>query len=254
MLVQELSAVQAVMAAAIIVVGGTVEGYGYGLSLGTKWPYTRSMPRLAKAGDPEVWHRLLSTLLGLNSLLILVLDPSQLEWSGFILVVITALLGLATLYVLSGKAPSIFQGLHDVLAYSTLLAYMMIAAGMGMGFPQYVAGMAPILLFYPVIFMGGVVTGQRGFQKAIGYFMVPRTKAQLVWVVHGLSVLAFILGLAAFFPLYGMALGLAAVQVVVGLLSYQAVNESAAKPGGLIPLHQLLTLMIIVAIFFGWQL
>ena len=29
---------QVVLAFGIIIIGGTVEGYGYGLSLGTKWP------------------------------------------------------------------------------------------------------------------------------------------------------------------------------------------------------------------------
>ncbi|MEM3185957.1 MAG: hypothetical protein QXQ39_04670 [Conexivisphaerales archaeon] len=254
MLVNDLSLAEAVMAAAIIVVGGTVEGYGYGLSLGTRWPYTRDMPRLAKAGDPEVWHRLLSTLLGLNSLAILILDPSLLELTGFLLVAITALLGLATLYVLSGKVPSVFQGLHDVLAYSTMLTYLMIYMGMKIGFLQYLLNVPAFHSFYFAIFMGGFVTGQRGFKKAIGYFVLPKTSGQVVWSIHGLAVLILVYTLAITFPEYDIALLLALLQVAVGFMSYQAVNQSASKPGILIPIHQLLSVLIALAIFFTWHI
>jgi hypothetical protein len=254
MLVYLLATVQVVMAAAIIVVGGTVEGYGYGLSLGTKWPYTKSMPRLAKAGDPEVWHRILATLLGLNSVAILIFKFSLLEITGFLLIVLTALLGMATLYVLAGKAPSVFQGLHDVLAYSTLLTYLLILSGGHQNLGGYLLDTIPFHSFYLVIFMGGVVTGQRGFQKPIGYFVTPKTSAQWVWVIHGLSVLLFLFTLSYYVSLYNIALIVALAQVGVGVLSYQSVNKSAAKPGFTVPMHQFLSVLIMVSIFFAWHL
>jgi hypothetical protein len=253
MLVHFLAAVQVAMAAALIIVGGTVEGYGYGLSLGTKWPYTKNMPSLAKAGDPEVWHRILATLLGVNSIAILVFKPSTLEITGFLLIVLTALLGMATLYVLAGKAPSVFQGLHDVLAYSTLLTYMLVLSSGSQNLGTYLLGTVPLHSFYLVIFMGGVVTGQRGFKKPIGYFVAPKTSAQWVWVIHGLSVLLFIFTLSYYIPLYNVAFLVALAQVGVGVLSYQAVNKSAARPGFLVPIHQFLTVLITLSIFFAWH-
>jgi hypothetical protein len=252
-LLEVLGLIQAVMAAGIIVVGGIVEGYGYGLSLGTNWPYTRSMPRLARSGDPEVWHRILATLLGINSVIILVVHPGILELTGFILIVITALLGMATLYVLVGKAPSIFQGLHDVLAYLTLLTYLLVFSDPHMGLLGLLLTRTPLHSFFLAIFMGGVVTGQRGFQKPIGHFVVPRTSSQWVWVVHGLAALLLIVTLGFYASEYTAAFFAALAQVGVGFLSYESVNASASKPGAVIPLHQLMTILVAVSIFYAWS-
>lgn len=251
MLVGALASAQAILAALLIVVGGTVEGYGYGLSLGTKWPYTRGMARLAKAGDPEVWHRIIATLLGLNSLVILVLKPALPEITGFVLIALTALLGMATLYVLAGKAPSLFQGLHDLLAYLTLLTYLLIATDSQTNLGVYLLTKTPLHSFLLVLFLGGVVTGQRGFKKPIGHFVIPNTLAQWIWVVHGLSALLFTLTLAYFVRIYTVAFILLMVQIGVGVLVYQAVNKSAEKPGILVPVHQLLTVLILVSMFFN---
>ncbi|MEM0272483.1 MAG: cytochrome C oxidase assembly protein [Thermoprotei archaeon] len=253
MLLEVLGLIQAVMAAGIIVVGGIVEGYGYGLSLGTNWPYTRSMPKLAKGGDPEVWHRILATLLGINSVIILVVHPGILEITGFILIVLTALLGMATLYVLAGKAPSFFQGFHDVLAYLTLLNYLLVFSDPRMGLGGLLLTHTPLHSFFFAIFMGGFVTGQRGYQKPIGHFVTPRTSSQWVWVVHGLAALLLIVTLGFYASEYTLAFFAALAQVGVGFLSYEAVNASASKPGVVIPLHQLITILVAVSIFYGWS-
>lgn len=253
MLYVDLAVVQVVMAAALIVVGGTVEGYGYGLSLGTKWPYTRSMPRLALAGDPEVWHRILATLLGINSLIILVLHPALLEVTGFLLIVATALLGMATLYVLAGKAPSFFQGLHDVLAYLTLLTYLLVVEDPATGLGTVLLTNTPFHAFFLTIFLGGFVTGQRGYQKPIGHFTLPRTASQWVWVIHGLAALLLLMTLAFYVHQYTAAFLGALAQVGVGFLVYESVNRSASRPGVLVPIHQAITVFVAVSIFYRWH-
>lgn len=253
MLYVELALAQVVMAAAIIVVGGIVEGYGYGLSLGTSWPYTRTMPRLALAGDPEVWHRILATLLGVNSVVILVLHPGVLEATGFALIVLTALLGMATLYVLAGRAPSFFQGLHDVLAYLTLLTYLLVVSDPEMGLAGLLLSNTPFHSFFLTIFLGGFVTGERGYRKPIGHFTVPRTASQWVWIVHGLAALLLILTLAFYVEEYTAAFFGALTQVGVGFLVYEAVNNSASKPGFLVPIHQAITVFVAASIFYRWH-
>jgi hypothetical protein len=250
----ELSLVQSVLAVALIVIGGVVEGYGYGLSLGTKWPYTKNMPALAKTGDPEVWHRIVATLLGLNSIAIIVLKPGIVEITGFVLIAVTALLGMATLYVLSGKAPSFIQGLHDILAYLTLLNYLLIVSGAGLSLGEYLLVTIPLHSFLLTIFMGGFTTGKRGFKTPIGHFVYPKSASQWVWIVHGVSVLLFTLTLAYYMPAYNVAFLILLVEIGIGLLSYQAVNANAARPGFLIPLHQFLSVMIFVSIFYAWHI
>jgi hypothetical protein len=252
-LVEWLGLLEALMAAGIIIVGGIVEGYGYGLSLGTKWPYTKTMPRLAKTGDPEVWHRILATLLGLNSLVLLVLHPGVLEITGFVLIVLTALLGMATLYVLAGKAPSFFQGLHDVLAYLTLLTYLLVFSDPSRGLGGLLLSKTPLHSFFLAIFMGGFATGQRGFQKPIGHFRLPKTASQWVWVVHGLSALLLIATLAFYANTYTAAFLVALIQVAVGFVVYESVNASAPKPGIIVAIHQALTILVAVSVFYGWH-
>lgn len=247
-----LTLVQVVLAAGLIVVGGMVEGYGYGLSLGTNWPYTRNIATLALRGDPEAWHRIVATLLGLNALALLALDHGGLQWTGLGLIVFTALLGMATLFVLAGKAPSWLQGLHGLLAYSTLFTYLLaLTNGPSLGF--YLKTGIPLHSFFLVIFMGGMVTGQRGFARAIGSFTLPRTLSQWVWLVHGLAVLLFLLTLAYETPLNNVALLLLLAQVGFGFLTFQAVNARADRPGVLVPVHQLLSVGIAFALFYHLQ-
>jgi len=247
-----VAAVEAAFAMCIIVMGGIVEGFGYGLSLGTNWPYTRSMPSLFRKGDPEVWHRIFATGLGLGSLGILVYHPGTLEITGFVLVVLTALLGAITLYTLSGRAPSIVPGVHDVLAYLTMNVYLLVATGYDGGLTSYLLGVIPFHSFFLVILLGGMTTGQRGFQKPIDYFVIPRTKAQIVWVAHTLSVLLFVLTLAYYVRVFNVALLLVLIQMCVGMMTYQSVNKTPARPGSLVMIHQMVAISIALSIFFSW--
>ncbi|MEM3857261.1 MAG: cytochrome C oxidase assembly protein [Thermoprotei archaeon] len=248
-----LTRVEAVLAALLIVVGGTVEGYGYGLSLGTRWPYTSSMPRLALAGDPEVWHRVIATLIGILSVVILAVDRSWLALTGLLLIVFTALLGMATLHVLAGRAPSFVQGLHDVLAYLTLITYLILGFSDANPLPSlggYILHTVVLHSFFLVIFLGGMVTGQRGFKRAIGFFVRPKTSAQWVWLLHGIAVLILLLTFSYYADVYTFSLIVALLQVAVGVVAYQSVNQSAARPGAVVPLHQLLSVLIVVGVFF----
>jgi hypothetical protein len=247
-----VSSVEAVLAIGIIVLGGIVEGFGYGLSLGTSWPYTRTMPALFKKLDPEVWHRIFATGLGLGSLGLLIYRPGILEITGFALVVLTALLGAVTLYTLSGRAPSIVPGIHDVLAYLTMVTYLLIGTGYGGSLTSYLLTAIPFHSFFLVVLLGGMTTGQRGFQKAIGDFVVPRTKAQVVWVAHALSVLLFVLTLAYYVQAYNVALILVLVQMCVGVLTFMSVNRTPMRPGALVMIHQIVAILIALSIFFSW--
>ncbi len=245
---------QSVLAFMIIIVGGTVEGYGYGLSLGTNWPYTRDMPEKAKTGDPEVWHRILATLLGINSLVLLILHFNIVTITGFILIVGTALLGMATLYTLAGKAPSVVQGLHDILAYSTALTYLIGFTDYYGNLGSFIVNTIPIYFFFLVIFMGGMTTGQRGFQKPIGYFKFPKTRAQYIWTFHGISVLLFLIVLSIYFYSYNVAILILGLQIIIGILVFIFVNKNASRPGFIVPLHQTMTILIVISIFFQLSL
>jgi hypothetical protein len=64
-LVNGLRASEVGFAMILILLGSIVEGFGYGLSLGTRWPYTRNIALLMLRGDPEAAHRLVATLVGL---------------------------------------------------------------------------------------------------------------------------------------------------------------------------------------------
>jgi len=80
---------------------------------------------------------------------------------------------MATLYVLAGKLPSIFQGLHDIAAYTTFVSYFLIMLqGLGMFKLDIVSflisAIVPPHFLYFVIFMGGVVTGTRRMKLKIG--------------------------------------------------------------------------------------
>ncbi len=96
MLVLVLLVLQTAGLLGLILLGSLVEGYGYGLSLGTRWPYREDLLALAVKGDPEAWHRILATTLGVNAVVLAVLVGDTNTISGLILIAATALLGLAT--------------------------------------------------------------------------------------------------------------------------------------------------------------
>jgi hypothetical protein len=253
MLVYALTILQVVAMAALIVIGGLVEGYGYGLSLGTKWPYHAKMKTRAVLTDPEIWHRFLATILGLNAIVILILAPGANTAAGLVLIAITAFLGMATLHVLAGKAPSFLQGLHGLLAYSTFITYLVILHVNSLAVWTYV-GVVPVLHpFLLMIFLGGMVTGQRGYQRAIGAFVKPHTKGQWIFVLHGLIALLFVLTLAVYARTYSVALILALVQFIVGFGLFHAVNKVPKRPGILVAFHHVMSLAILLAIVFVWQ-
>lgn len=245
--------VQAVASAGLIMVGSVVEGYGYGLSLGTDWPYRNDIFHLALRGDPEAWHRIIATTLGLNAVLLAILLRDVNSISGLILIGSTALLGMATLNVLAGKAPAFLHGFHGLLAYSTMFAYL---AELLPGSPsvwQLMETTVPIHAFLFMVFLGGMVTGQRGYQRAIGAFVLPRTKGQWVFVVHGLGWGLLVLTLAYYVGSYNGALILALLQALIGFMLYQSVNASPAKPGIITVFHQSMAMLIFLALVFAWQ-
>ncbi|MGH8160846.1 MAG: cytochrome C oxidase assembly protein [Gammaproteobacteria bacterium] len=253
MLVYALVIFQAVAMAGLIVLGGLVEGYGYGLSLGTKWPYHEKMATRAAWGDPEIWHRVLATLLGLNAIVILILAPGANTAAGLVLIAITALLGMATLHVLAGKAPSFLQGLHGLLAYATFITYLVVLQANSIAVWTYV-GVIPVLHpFLLMIFLGGMTTGQRGYQRAIGAFVAPHTKGQWIFVLHGLAGLLFLFVLAVYVRVYSVALILALVQFIVGFGLFHAVNAAPKRPGILAAFHHVMALLILLAIVFVWK-
>ncbi|MEJ2770389.1 MULTISPECIES: cytochrome C oxidase assembly protein [unclassified Stygiolobus] len=238
------------LAATTIILGGIVEGYGYGLSLGTNWPYTRDIMSVAIKGDPEAIHRISATLVGLISLTLLVLDFNMITLIGFVSVIFTALLGMATLYVLAGKLPSIFQGLHDIAAYTTFVSYLLLATQ----FPasQFISfledAIIPPHFLYFVIFMGGVVTGTRRMRLSIGDVRRPKNKLQWAWAIHGIAALIFFVALIYLQMWIALAFGVA--EAVIGILTYKAINKNPEKPGILIGLHQLFSLAVVVALLF----
>ncbi|AGE70403.1 hypothetical protein [Sulfolobus acidocaldarius] len=245
----ELSLATTFLAGLTIVLGGIVEGYGYGLSLGTKWPYTRDMVHLAvRKADPEAMHRISATLVGLLSLTILILDFNLLSIAGFISVIFTALLGMATLYVLAGKLPSIFQGFHDIAAYTTMVIYLLIAMGFDPSrFTSFIIdAITPPHFLYFVIFMGGVVTGTRKMRFSIGDVRKPKNRLQWIWIVHSIAGVIFFLSLILL-QLW-IPLALALIEGIVGLLVFRGINRNPEKPGIVVGLHQLFSIAIVLSL------
>lgn len=253
MLFTALLIVQVVAMAALIVIGGLVEGYGYGLSLGTQWPYHKKMLTRAVLTDPEIWHRLLATVLGLNAIVLLILEPGVNTITGLILIAATALLGIATLHVLAGKLPAFMHGLHGLLAYGTYITYLVALQPAAPPVWTYLAVIVPLHPFLLMIFLGGMVTGQRGYQRPIGAFVLPRTLGQWVFALHYLAGLLFLLTLAYYVRIYSLALVLALAQFVIGFILYQAVNDSPKRPGIMVGFHQVMALLILLAIVFFWR-
>jgi len=254
MLLQALLIVQVIAMAGLIVIGGLVEGYGYGLSLGTQWPYHRKMLSRAALTDPEIWHRLLATVLGLNAIAILILAPGANTVAGLVLIAATALLGIATLHVLAGKAPVFLHGLHGLLAYTTYITYLLVLHPASLPIWTYIGLMVPLHPFLLMIFLGGMVTGQRGYQRPIGAFVLPRTKGQWVFALHYLAGLLFLLTLGFYARVYSGALMLALAQFVFGFMLFHAVNASPRRPGILVAFHQAMALLILLALVYAWGL
>ncbi|BAB67468.1 hypothetical protein [Sulfurisphaera tokodaii] len=246
-----LGYITTILAGSAIVLGGIVEGYGYGLSLGTNWPYTNNMVELAGKGDPEAIHRIVATLVGIFSLILLIIDFNTITIVGFISIVATALLGMATLYVLAGKLPSIFQGFHDIAAYTTFITYLILATdyispSKYIGF--LINAITPPHFLYFVIFMGGVVTGTRRMKLSIGDVRKPKNRLQWAWVIHG--IVAAIFFIALIILRYWIPLVFALIESAVGLWTYYQINKNPTKPGAVIGLHQLFSLAVVVSLIF----
>ncbi|BCU66623.1 hypothetical protein HS7_00600 [Sulfolobales archaeon HS-7] len=239
MILEDLSLLTSLLAGTTIFLGGIVEGFGYGLSLGTSWPYTRDIHKVAIRGDPEAIHRVLATLVGLFSLVLIITYFSALTIIGFISIVFTAFLGMATLYVLAGKLPSFFQGFHDIAAYTTFLTYMLLFTQAKVNLLAFFTN--PVLLsFYAVIFIGGTVTGMRKMKKPIGYFTLPKEGQQIVWTLHGISIIVLLYFALVFGYLYAFLFVI--LDAGLGMIMYYFINKSPQKPGIYVSLHQFLAI------------
>lgn len=246
--VDGLLVTQASLAAILVLLGSLVEGFGFGLSLGTNWPYTRNVLVLLVRGDPEAAHRIVATLVGLIAVALVVLRPDSLTINGLILIVLTAALGIGTLHVLAGRLPSIVHGAHGLLAYGVFLAYAFALVVPEAGFWSHLRETVPLHALLLTVFLGGMTTGQRGFGQPIGAFTVPRRLPQMVLVVHIIAALAVVGTLGWLMPQYPLAFYLSVAQVLVGLLLVHAVNLTPKAPGILVGLHQAMVLAIALAI------
>ena len=236
------------LAGVLILLGSLVEGFGFGLSLGTNWPYTRNILVLLVRGDPEAAHRLVATLVGLIAVALVALSPGSLTISGLVLIVLTALLGVGTLHVLAGRLPSIVHGTHGLLAYGVFLVYLCGLYDQSVDFWSFLAETAALHCLLLAVFMGGVTTGQRGFGQPIGAFDVPRTVPQWVTILHVGTALAVVGTLGWQMPEYEVAFYLAVAQVLVGFLLFHSVNLRPKSPGILVAFHQAMVLSISIAI------
>ncbi|MGH9715293.1 MAG: cytochrome C oxidase assembly protein [Candidatus Acidiferrales bacterium] len=247
-LVAGLLLAEVILAAVLILLGSIVEGFGYGLSLGTRWPYTRNILVLMVEGDPEAAHRVVATLVGLIAVALAILAPSSATITGLAMVLATALFGIGTLYVLSGKMPAFVHGTHGLLAYGVFLSYLAALAYTGIRFWSYLghqSALHPLLL---AVFLGGMTTGQRGFGTPIGPFYKPRRLAHWTVAAHILVALSLVGTLGWLMPMYPVAFYLAVAQIAVGFLLFQAVNLKPKNPGVIVAFHQCMVLMISVAI------
>ncbi len=241
------------LAAILILLGSFVEGFGFGLSLGTHWPYTRNILVLMIQGDPEAAHRVVATLVGLIGLALVVLAPDSATINGLVLIVATALLGMGTLHVLSGRVPSFVQGIHGLLAYGVFLCYLSALFAPGTPFWTFLEVTIALHAVLLTVFLGSMTTGQRGFGKAIEAFYWPRRASQWTAIVHVLSALLVVGTLGWLMPAYPVAFYLAVGQVAVGFLLFHAVNLRPRNPGILVAFHQAMALSITVAIVAGWR-
>ena len=182
--VEGLKASEVGFALVLILLGSIVEGFGYGLSLGTRWPYTRNIAVLMLRGDPEAAHRMVATLVGLVGLALVILSPSVNTISGLSLIVVTALFGMGTLYVLAGRVPAFVHGTHGLLAYGVFLIYLTGLVYPGLNFWIYLGAMSALHALLLAVFLGGMTTGQRGFGTAIGPFVKPQKASQWSIAAH----------------------------------------------------------------------
>jgi len=252
-LVVGLSTAEVIFAAALVVLGSIVEGFGYGLSLGTRWPYTRNIIVLMLRGDPEAAHRVLATAVGLTALVLAVLHPDYSDLLGLGLIVLTALFGMGTLYVLAGRAPAFVHGTHGLLAYLVFINYLVAVILPAAHLGAYLYSMIPLHAVLFAIFMGGMVTGQRGFGKPIEPFLRPRRASQWIFVVHGVAALLVLGTLGWMSVAFPVAFGLALLQAAVGFFLFHAVNFRPKSPGTLVAFHQLMALLITTAIVLQWR-
>lgn len=239
---------QTALAAILILLGSLVEGFGFGLSLGTRWPYTRNILVLLARGDPEAAHRIVATLVGLIAVALVGLAPGSLTINGLVLIVVTALFGAGTLHVLAGRLPSIVHGVHGLLAYGVFLCYLCTLYVPGVDFWSYLGAMGSLHCVLLAVLLGGITTGQRGFGRPIGAFDWPRRLPQLVMVVHLLAALAVVATLGWLMPRFPAAFSLAVAQVAVGFLLFHAVNLRPKSPGILVAFHQGTALAVALAI------
>lgn len=251
-IVQGLWAAQVVFAAVLIMLGSIVEGYGFGLALGTQWPYTKNIVVLMLRGDPEAAHRVVATLVGLVALALAILHPGTKTFAGLGLVVATALFGMGVLYVLAGKLPAFVHGMHGLLAYGVFLVYIVGLAHPGMPLGLYLKVIYPLHALLLAVLLGGMVTGQRGFGQPIGAFYAPRRLPQWVFVLHGIAALLVIGTLGWMMPAFPVAFGLALAQAGVGFFLFHAVNFKPKAPGTIVAFHQTMVILITAAIVFQW--
>ncbi len=252
-LVDGLMLTEVILAGVLILLGSIVEGFGYGLSLGTRWPYTRNIVWLMVQGDPEAAHRVVATLVGLVALALVVLAPGSATISGLTLVIVTALFGMGTLYVLAGKAPALVHGTHGLLAYTVFLIYLTGVAFPGLSFWSYLAAAAALHPLLLAVFLGGMTTGQRGFGQAIGAFVKPQRLAHWTVAAHVTAALLLVATLGWLMPAYTVAFYLAVTQVAVGFLLFHAVNLKPKNPGVIVAFHQCMVLLITLAIVLLWR-
>lgn len=236
------------LAAILILLGSLVEGFGFGLSLGTNWPYTKNILVLLVRGDPEAAHRIVATLVGLIAVALVILDPGSLTINGLVLIALTALLGIGTLHVLAGRLPSIVHGVHGLLAYGVFLCYLCAVYVPAVDFWTYLDKMSALHALLLAVFLGGVTTGQRGFGQAIGAFDVPKRLPQFAVVLHILAALSVVATLGWLMPSYPLAFYIAVGQFLVGFLLFHAVNLRPKAPGIMVAVHQAVVLAITVAI------
>lgn len=247
-LVAGLTLSQVCLAAVLILLGGFVEGFGFGLSLGTHWPATRNIGTLMLRGDPEAAHRITAGLVGVIGVALAVLAPNPATLAGVGLIVATALFGWGTLHVLAGRMPSLVHGIHGLLAYGVLACYLSELVGHGEDFGSFLFGSAPVRTVLVAVLLGGMTTAGRGFGRPIGEFTVPRRASHWTVLVHILAALAVVSVLGTQLPDYRIAFTLAVVQVLVGFLLFHGVNLRPQSPGLLVAVHHLMVISILTAI------
>lgn len=239
---------EAILAGILILLGSIVEGFGYGLSLGTRWPYTRNILVLTIEGDPEAAHRLTATLVGLIGVALAILAPSSATINGLAMVIVAGVFGMGTLHVLAGRMPAFVHGMHGLLAYGVFLSYLTGLAVPGVQFWFYLKFTVALHALLLAVFLGGMTTGQRGFGQAIGAFYRPRRLAHWTLAAHIAAALTIVATLGWMMPAYPAAFYLAVAQVAVGWLLFQAVNLKPKNPGTIVAFHQSMVLLITVAI------